>query len=125
MSNYKKIWECKTNFGYITRYIDSFSGDDLLGDGTEQKPFKSITRALGSAPNFNYYFALNGIFTETLTNTSAKYLSSKIGQAILDGQNTFQMEFSVLGLQDYDFGIISINSPLAPSLTSSTSCHSI
>lgn len=49
MSNYKKVWENITNSGeYIPRYVGSTIVMILQSDGTEQKPFKSITRTLGS-----------------------------------------------------------------------------
>lgn len=82
--DFQRVFATK-NSNFI--YVDSWNGDDLLGDGSQNKPVKSLARALALTNN---NVVARGYFSENVTS-SRVLLSDKFGEAIFDGKGLYNI----------------------------------
>ncbi len=69
------------------RFVCSYTGSDQFGDGTQQKPFMTLTKSYTLYPTSS--MVCRGIFSETLTGThSTRIDGDYYGAAIFDGNGS-------------------------------------
>ncbi len=90
--DYKRAWA--SNNGACC-YVDSWGGDDLLGDGTANKPFRSINKTIGNGASF---VMCRGFFSEQVT-TGKGIGADKFGEAIFDGKGLYSITNGCIGIE--------------------------
>lgn len=81
---YKRTWKT-SGASYV--YVDSWGGDDLLGDGSADKPFQTINRAQLKSGSY----VLKGYFSEQVNSNSRAFYSDFLGDAIYDGKGIYSI----------------------------------
>ena len=79
----------KINAGY--RYVDSMTGSDLQGDGTQLSPFRTLRRAWGATATKPLNIVCRGFFSEDMAdgNHNATIMGDYFGAATFDGNDAF------------------------------------
>ena len=80
-------WKTQNN---SAKYVDSFIGNDVTGDGTMSKPYKTLVKAFQSVPGT---IVCRGVFSEDMsTGRHAQHISGDyMGAAVFDGQDTYDL----------------------------------
>jgi hypothetical protein len=99
---YKRIWKI-TGAGYV--YVDSWGGDDLLGDGSADRPYQTINKAILKSGTY----VLKGYFSEMVNVSNKIFVSDFIGDTIFDGKGIYYMNTARLG--DVGVGLVVVNVP--------------
>lgn len=79
---YKRTWKT-TGAGYV--YVDSWGGDDLLGDGSADRPYQTINKAVLKSGTY----ILKGYFSEQVNISNKTFYSDFLGDAIFDGKGNY------------------------------------
>jgi len=99
---YKRTWKTR-NAAYV--YVDSWGGDDVLGAGTQDKPFQTINRAVLKPGSV---IVLKGYFSEQVNATGRNYISDFLGDGVYDGKSIYGLNSSYIGYNQ-EKGIVVIN----------------
>lgn len=68
------------------KFVCSYTGSDLFGDGTQAKPYKTFTKSYYTSPSSG--IVCRGIFTDNLTGGhNTRIDADYYGAAVWDGQN--------------------------------------
>jgi len=92
------------------KYVDSFIGNDVTGDGTQAKPYRTLVKAFQSIPGT---IVCRGVFSEDMsTGRHAQHICGDyMGAAVFDGQDTYDLcGFSLSNM-------IVLNTPSTPPAT--------
>ena len=100
-------WKTQNN---SAKYVDSFIGNDVTGDGTQAKPYKTLVKAFQSIPGT---IVCRGVFSEDMSiGRHAQHICGDyMGAAVFDGQDTYDLcGFSISNM-------IVLNTPSTPPST--------
>jgi len=106
--DYKRTWTTNVT---VCIYVDSWGGDDLLGDGTFNKPYQSLNKAAVVGCN---YIICRGFFSEQVS-TVKNIGADKFGEAIFDGKGLYSIAGGNISIDYpnyniYKPGLIYVNS---------------
>ena len=87
------VWKTGTSGteGTTVVFVDSYVGNDYFGDGTRQKPYRTLTKAWNAKNSKPSKIVCRGLFSEQMTmgNHSCEIAGDYWGAAIFDGQNKY------------------------------------
>ena len=88
MATTRAIYWHNQNTSY--KYVDSFIGNDVTGDGTQAKPYKTLTKAFQSVPGT---IVCRGVFSEDMSHgRHAQHIAGDfMGGAVFDGQGIYDL----------------------------------
>jgi len=86
---YKRTWKT-TGAGCV--YVDSWGGDDLLGDGSADRPYQTINKAVLKSGTY----ILKGYFSELVNVSNKSFYSDFCGDTIFDGKWIYYLNNAAL-----------------------------
>ena len=93
MSTRPLVWKTGTSGteGTTTVFVDSYVGNDYLGNGTRANPYRTLTKAWNAQNTKPTKIVCRGLFSEqmTLGNHACEIAGDYWGAAIFDGQNKY------------------------------------
>mgnify|MGYP002853476245 CR=1 FL=1 len=92
------------------KYVDSFIGNDVTGNGTQANPYKTLVKAFQSVPGT---IVCRGVFSEDMSigRHGQHICGDYLGAAVFDGQETYDLcGFSLSNM-------IVLNTPSTPPAT--------
>jgi len=110
----EKILKAETEKAGNIIYVNDATGDDKKGDGTEKKPFKTITKALSVSDSWDIINVGPGIYNENLRLTNIDKITiqgSGIGSSVINGVVAYFCDylriegFTISGRQIYLEGV--------------------